>query len=202
MLGAYGGREFETPNLDAFARRALRFEKHYTGSLPCIPARHDILCGALDFLWKPWGSIEIWEHSLIAHLRRGGRDDACSSPTTRTCSRRAARTTTPTSPPGTTSAAHESDPWRTRPDPSCDRARRMIERAGREPYDNSRVVLPRGGRLPGAAHDGGGGALARRERGRSTSASSCSSTSSTRTSRSTRRSRTRRCTTARGTGRT
>jgi arylsulfatase A-like enzyme len=54
MLGAYGGLEFATPNLDAFARRALRFEKHYTGSLPCIPARHDILCGAIDFLWRPW----------------------------------------------------------------------------------------------------------------------------------------------------
>ena len=60
MLGAYGGTEFETPCLDAFAMRAVRFDKHYSGSLPCMPARHDILCGALDFLWKPWGSIEVW----------------------------------------------------------------------------------------------------------------------------------------------
>ncbi|MCI0890921.1 MAG: sulfatase-like hydrolase/transferase, partial [Chloroflexi bacterium] len=64
MLGAYGGTEFDTPNLDAFAKRSLIFEKHYAGSLPCMPARHDLLCGALDFLWKPWGSIEIWEQSL------------------------------------------------------------------------------------------------------------------------------------------
>ena len=49
MLGAYGGREFDTPNLDRFAARAVRFTRHYTGSLPCMPARHDILCGALDF---------------------------------------------------------------------------------------------------------------------------------------------------------
>ena len=69
MLGSYGGREFQTPHLDEFARRSLRFEKHYAGSLPCIPARHDILCGALDFLWKPWGSIEIWEDSLTWYLR-------------------------------------------------------------------------------------------------------------------------------------
>src|SRR6202166_4437163 len=67
MLGAYGGREFATPNLDAFARRAVRFDRHYSGSLPCIPARHDILCGAIDFLWKPWGSIEIWERPLTAY---------------------------------------------------------------------------------------------------------------------------------------
>ena len=53
MLGAYGGREFATPNLDSFARCAVRFDRHYSGSLPCIPARHDILCGAIDFLWKP-----------------------------------------------------------------------------------------------------------------------------------------------------
>jgi len=50
MLGAYGGREFATPNLDRFAARATRFTRHFTGSLPCMPARHDILCGALDFL--------------------------------------------------------------------------------------------------------------------------------------------------------
>ncbi len=66
LLGAYGGTEFDTPNLDRFARRAVRFEQHFAGSLPCMPARHDILCGALDFPWKPWGSIEIWEQPLTA----------------------------------------------------------------------------------------------------------------------------------------
>ena len=34
MLGAYGGSEFETPNLDRFAARSLRFDRHVTGSLP------------------------------------------------------------------------------------------------------------------------------------------------------------------------
>ena len=36
LLGAYGGTEFETPNLDAFAARSVRFDKHYAGSLPCV----------------------------------------------------------------------------------------------------------------------------------------------------------------------
>jgi arylsulfatase A-like enzyme len=72
MLGAYGGTEFATPNLDRFAARSSRFTNHVTGSLPCMPARHDILCGALDFLWKPWGSIELWEESITATLRRAG----------------------------------------------------------------------------------------------------------------------------------
>ncbi len=50
----------------------MRFTSHVTGSLPCMPARHDILCGALDFLWRPWGSIEIWEEPVTQQLRRAG----------------------------------------------------------------------------------------------------------------------------------
>ena len=73
MLGCYGGEEFETPNLDRFAAaRATRFTRHVTGSLPCMPARHDILCGALDFLWKPWGSVEVWEQPITRALHGTG----------------------------------------------------------------------------------------------------------------------------------
>ena len=73
MLGCYGSHEFETPNLDRFAAtRATRFTNHVTGSLPCMPARHDILCGALDFLWKPWGSIELWEAPITRVLQQAG----------------------------------------------------------------------------------------------------------------------------------
>ena len=76
MLGCYGGTEFETPNLDRLAARSVRFTRHYIGSLPCMPARHDILCGALDFLWRPWGSVEIWEDAITARLRRRRRGHA------------------------------------------------------------------------------------------------------------------------------
>jgi arylsulfatase A-like enzyme len=71
-LGAYGGDEFTTPNLDEFARRSVVFENHQTGSLPCMPARHDLLCGSLDFLWRPWGSIEVWEDAITYDLRAAG----------------------------------------------------------------------------------------------------------------------------------
>lgn len=70
MIGKYGGTEFSTPNLDRFAKRAITFQKHYTGSLPCMPARHDILVGSMDFLWRPWGSIELWERPITYFLRR------------------------------------------------------------------------------------------------------------------------------------
>jgi arylsulfatase A-like enzyme len=72
MLGSYGGTEFATPNLDRFTKRALRFTRHYAASLPCMPARHDILCGAWDFLWRPWGSIELWEDAITYPLRKAG----------------------------------------------------------------------------------------------------------------------------------
>ncbi|WCO69108.1 sulfatase-like hydrolase/transferase [Iamia majanohamensis] len=73
MLGCYGGGEFATPNLDRFAAgRATRFTRHVTGSLPCMPARHDILCGSLDFLWRCWGSVELWERPVTAHLEAAG----------------------------------------------------------------------------------------------------------------------------------
>ncbi len=72
MVGAYGGREFATPNLDRLAARSVRFTKHYSASLPCMPARHDILCGAWDFLWRPWGSVELWEDAITYPLRKAG----------------------------------------------------------------------------------------------------------------------------------
>ena len=72
MLGAYGGGEFATPNIDRFAARAVRFDRHYAGSLPCMPARHDVLVGSLDFLWRPWGSIELWEEPITQPLRESG----------------------------------------------------------------------------------------------------------------------------------
>src|SRR5260370_31738515 len=56
MIGAYGGGGFGTPNLHKFARRAARFHPRYAGALPAIPARHQILCGALHFLLETRGT--------------------------------------------------------------------------------------------------------------------------------------------------
>ncbi len=117
LLGAWGSREFATPNLDRFAARALCFDTHYAGSLPCMPARHDLLCGALDFLWKPWGSIELWEDAITVALRRAGVTTMLISDHPHLfevggenyhCDFTA----------WDYQRGHESDPWRTRPDPS------------------------------------------------------------------------------------
>ncbi len=140
MLGAYGGSEFETPNLDRFAARAMRFDRHTTGSLPCMPARHDILCGALDFLWKPWGSIELWEDPITYPLRRAGI-------TTKLVSDHPHLFETGGENYHTDFTAwdylrgHESDPWKTRPDPSWIGTPSLPAAAGPVPhaYDMART---------------------------------------------------------------
>jgi arylsulfatase A-like enzyme len=117
MLSCYGGTEFDTPNLNRFAARALRFDQHMAGSLPCMPARHDILVGTQDFLWRPWGSIEVWEDALTYHLRAAGV-------TTMLVSDHPHLFETGGENYHTDFAAweylrgHEGDPWKTRPDPS------------------------------------------------------------------------------------
>lgn len=117
MLGSYGGREFATPNLDRFAASALRFERHYAGSLPCMPARHDILCGALDFLWRPWGSIEIWEDAITRHLHDAGVTSMLISDHPHLFEVGGENYHTDFTA-WEYARGHESDPWKTRPDPS------------------------------------------------------------------------------------
>jgi arylsulfatase A-like enzyme len=135
MLGAYGGSEFDTPNLDRFAKRSLRFEKHYAGSLPCMPARHDILCGALDFPWKPWGSIELWECALTYPLRRAGVVTQLISDHPHLFETGGENYHVDFTG-WDYQRGHEGDPWKTRPDPSWAGAPRFGR--GEIPYDNSR----------------------------------------------------------------
>jgi arylsulfatase A-like enzyme len=142
MLGAYGGTEFDTPVLDAFARDALRFTGHHAGSLPCMPARHDLLVGSLDFPWRPWGSIEVWEEPLTRALRTAGVTTMLVSDHphlfevggenyhTEFTAWRYER-------------GHESDPWRTAPDPTWAGTPALPAAPGPvpHPYDLSRTAF-------------------------------------------------------------
>ncbi len=60
-LSAYGPAEIATPNLSEFARRAWRFDNHFVGSLPCMPARREIYAGFREMMWRPWGSLEQFD---------------------------------------------------------------------------------------------------------------------------------------------
>lgn len=117
MLGCYGGGEFDTPNIDRFAREATRFDNHFVGSLPCMPARHDILVGAMDFLWRPWGSIELWEEPLTAPLREAGVTTMLISDHPHLFETGGENYHTEFRGWDYV-RGHENDPWRTRADPS------------------------------------------------------------------------------------
>jgi len=146
LLGAYGGGEFETPSLDRFARRALCFERHYAGSLPCIPARHDLLCGALDFLWKPWGSIEIWEEAITVPLRRAGVVTKLVTDHPHLFEVGGENYHTDFTA-WDYQRGHESDPWQTRADPSWLGAPSFGR--GHTPYDDSRGYFRDAADFPG-----------------------------------------------------
>lgn len=117
LLGSYGSTEFATPNLDVFAARSVRFTQHVAGSLPCIPARHDLLCGAMDFLWKPWGSIELWEEPLTRPLHRAGVVTQLVSDHPHLFETGGENYHTDFAG-WDYQRGHESDPWKTVPDPS------------------------------------------------------------------------------------
>ena len=117
LIGPYGSGEFDTPNIDRLAARSLRFTRHHAGSLPCIPARHDILCGALDFLWKPWGSVEVWEDAITAQLADAGVTTALVTDHPHLFETGGENYHTDFTA-WTYLRGGESDPWRTRGDPS------------------------------------------------------------------------------------
>ena len=71
-LGCYGGQAVPTPNFDRLAARAVTFDTHYVGSLPCMPARRDMHTGRLNFLHRAWGPLEPFDNSFPEILRGAG----------------------------------------------------------------------------------------------------------------------------------
>lgn len=75
FLEAYGQSvelAVAAPNLERFAAKAATFERHYAGSLPCMPARREFFCGVQEFLWRPWGPVEPFDAPLPRLARGAG----------------------------------------------------------------------------------------------------------------------------------
>ncbi len=70
-LSVYGGR-VPTPNFDRLAERAVTFDTHYVGSMPCMPARRDMHTGRLCFLHRSWGPLEPFDDSFPVILGKAG----------------------------------------------------------------------------------------------------------------------------------
>ncbi len=58
--------------MDRLAARGICFENHYTGSLPCMPARRDMHTGRVSFLHRSWGPLEPFDNSFARILTQQG----------------------------------------------------------------------------------------------------------------------------------
>ena len=70
LLSPYGGTRLATPNFDRLAQRSVVFDKHYVGSLPCMPARRDMLTGRLSFMHRSWGPMEPFDNAFPEIIAR------------------------------------------------------------------------------------------------------------------------------------
>jgi arylsulfatase A-like enzyme len=69
-LNCYGRKQAMTPNIDRLAERGIVFDNHYSGSLPCMPARREMMTGRLNFMESPWGPVQPWDDCLPSLLRQ------------------------------------------------------------------------------------------------------------------------------------
>ncbi|MDB6178248.1 sulfatase [Paracoccus sp. Z330] len=69
-LSPYGGDRVPTPNFDRLAARSACFRDHHVGSMPCMPARRDLLTGRMSFLHRSWGPIEPYDVTFPEVLSR------------------------------------------------------------------------------------------------------------------------------------
>ena len=72
FLPCYGNDWVQTPNIDRLAARSCAFDRHFVGSAPCMPARHDLLTGRLEFLERNWAPIQPFDCTLPTMLRKHG----------------------------------------------------------------------------------------------------------------------------------
>ena len=68
-LRCYGNEFAITPNIDRLAQRGTVFDNHFAGSLPCMPARREMLTGRVNFLETPWSPVQPWDECLPTMLR-------------------------------------------------------------------------------------------------------------------------------------
>jgi len=75
-LGPYGNHFVKTPNLDKFSSHSVIFDNHFAGSLPCMPARRELMTGRKEFFWRGWGPLEPFDKPIAVEARRLGATTA------------------------------------------------------------------------------------------------------------------------------
>ena len=71
-LGAYGRRAVHTPSLDRLASRSVRFDRHYAGGFPTMPARADHATGRWTMSFMQWEGLPEDETTLAQLVAEQG----------------------------------------------------------------------------------------------------------------------------------
>ena len=81
-LGCYGNNWISTPHIDAFASKAIVFDRAYSASFPTVPHRRDLLTGRLTATYTPWVPLSADEVVLAEVLGDAGYTSmmACDCP--------------------------------------------------------------------------------------------------------------------------
>ena len=71
-IGAYGKKVIHTPSLDALAAKSVRFNNHYAGAFPTMPARADHHTGRWSMAFMGWGPLPEGQATLAQTLVQKG----------------------------------------------------------------------------------------------------------------------------------
>ena len=70
MLPNHGCDWTLAPNFARLAERAVTFDNHYVGSMPCMPARREMHTGRYNFLHRSWGPHEPFDDSTFVEMKK------------------------------------------------------------------------------------------------------------------------------------
>ncbi len=70
FLPCYGNDWVIAPNIARLAEKGVVFDRHFCGSMPCMPARREMFTGRYNFLESPWGALEPIDDNLPMMLRK------------------------------------------------------------------------------------------------------------------------------------
>ena len=64
FLSPYGNEWIQTPNFERLAKNCVIMDQHWTGSIPTMPARREILTGRYEYIWRDWGPLEPYDITI------------------------------------------------------------------------------------------------------------------------------------------
>ena len=71
-LPPYGADWVHAPNFSRLADSTVTFDNAYVGSMPCMPARRDMMTGRYNFLHRSWGPLEPYDAAFPEILKHHG----------------------------------------------------------------------------------------------------------------------------------